>query len=99
MLTIFGGLSAPNRCRTFSERVPRTAGEVRLGVTSGQDSTDRVRPVRRSKPEAAGRGKTRDLRLPGPYPLLWTTPQERNLHRMSDHCEEAHGCETQSHQG
>src|SRR5260370_3583318 len=48
-------------------------------LTSGQDSTDRVRPVRRSKPEAAGRGK--------------------NLHRMSDHCEEAHGCETQSHQG
>jgi hypothetical protein len=44
-------------------------------------------------------GKTRDLHLPGLYPLLWATPQERNLHRMADHCEEANGCETQSHQG
>src|SRR5258708_33453786 len=56
-----------------------------MGVTSGQDSTDRVRAVRRSGPEAAGRGKTRDLHLPGLYPLLWATPQERNLHRMADY--------------
>ncbi len=33
------------------------------------------------------------------YPLLWATPQERNLHRMADHCEEANGREAQSHQG
>ena len=49
--------------------------------------------------KAAGRGKTRDLHLPGLYPLLWATPQERNLHRMADHGEEANGCEAQSHQG
>src|SRR6267143_2561842 len=65
MLTIFGGLSATNRCRTFSERVPRTSGEVRLGITSGQDPTDRVRAVRRSRPESAGRGKTRDFTFLG----------------------------------
>ena len=29
-----------------------------LGITRGQDTTDRVRAVRRSKPEAAWRGKT-----------------------------------------
>jgi len=46
-----------------------------------------------------GEGKTRDLHLPGLHPLLRATPQERNLHRMADHCEEANGCETQSHQG
>ena len=66
---------------------------------SGQDPTDRVRAVRRSGPESAGRGKTRDLHLPGFYPLLWPTPQERNLHRMADYCEEANGREAQSHQG
>src|SRR5258707_10704801 len=76
-----------------------SSGKVRLGITSGQDTTDRVREVRRSGPEAAGRGKTRDLHLPGLYPLLWAMPQERNLHRMADYCEKANGCETQSHQG
>src|SRR5260370_23817504 len=44
-----------------------SSGKVRLGITSGQDTTDRVRAVRRSGPEAAGRGKTRDLHLPGLY--------------------------------
>src|SRR6266849_4321759 len=58
-----------------------------------------LRRVRRSRPEAAWRGKTRDLRLPGLYPLLWATSQERNLHRMADHREEANGREAQSHQG
>ena len=52
-----------------------------------------------SRPEAAGRGKTRDLHVPGLHPLLWATSQERNFHRMADHCEEADGGETQSHQG
>lgn len=44
-----------------------------------------------------GRGKNRDLHLSGLYPLLWATPQERNLHRMADHCEEANGREAQSY--
>src|SRR5437667_3893403 len=42
-----------------------------------------------SRPESAGRGKTRDLHVPGLHPLLWATSQERNFHRMADHCEEA----------
>jgi Reverse transcriptase (RNA-dependent DNA polymerase) len=37
------GFQHPNGCRAFPERVPRTAGEVRLRVKSGQDTTDRVR--------------------------------------------------------
>jgi hypothetical protein len=49
--------------------------------------------------KAAGRGKTRDLHVPGLHPLLWAAPQERNLHRMADYCEEANGFEAQSHQG
>jgi hypothetical protein len=76
------------RVRTEAKRFSE-----RLGITSGQDSTDRVRAVRRSRPETAGRGETRDLHVPGLHPLLWATPQERNLHRMADHCEKANGCE------
>src|SRR5438874_13346922 len=45
----------------FPERFRGTAGEFRLGITCGRDTTDRIRAVRRSRPEAAGRGKTRDL--------------------------------------
>src|SRR5258705_10073602 len=99
MLTISWPAFNTERKLNVSERVPGTAGKVRLGITSGQDSTDRVRAVRRSRPEAAWREKTRDLHVPGLHPLLWATPQERNLHRRSDHCEKANGCEAQGHQG
>ncbi len=37
----------------FLERVSGAAGQVRFGITSGEDTTDRVRAVRRPKPEAA----------------------------------------------
>ncbi len=43
--------------------------------------------------EAAGRGKARDLHVPGLHPLLWAAPHERNLHRMADYCEKANGFE------
>ena len=83
----------------FLRRVPGAAGEVRLGIASGQDPTDRVRAVRRPRPEAAWRGKTRDLHFPGLHPLLWATQEKRSLHRMADHGKEADGCEAPSHQG
>src|SRR5438552_19109093 len=38
--------------------VSGTAGKVRVGITRGQDTTDRVRAVCRTKPEAAWKGKT-----------------------------------------
>ena len=44
-----------------------------------------------------GEGKPETFTFPGLHPLLWATPQERNLHCETDHCEEANGCETQSH--
>jgi RNA-directed DNA polymerase len=46
-----------------------------------------------------GEGKPETLQLLGVHPLLWATPQDRDLHRLADHCEEAHGCEAESHQG
>ena len=76
----------PGTYRISAERTGFKSVQIKLGITSRQDPTDRVRAVRRSRPESAGRGKTRDLHLPGFYPLLWATPQERNLHRMADHC-------------
>jgi hypothetical protein len=79
--------------RVADRRILRPDPEMAEGGSIGR------RPVVSSGPEAAGRGKTRDLYLPGLYPLLWATPQERNLHRMADYCEKANGCETQSHQG
>jgi RNA-directed DNA polymerase len=68
-------------------------------VVGFQDRTDAERFLKRSKPEAAGRGKARDLHIPGLHPLLWAAPQERNLHRRADYCESANGREAQSHQG
>jgi group II intron reverse transcriptase/maturase len=46
-----------------------------------------------------GEGETGDLQLLGLYPLLWAAPQDQDLHRLADHCEKAHGCEAESHQG
>ncbi len=46
-----------------------------------------------------GEGKPETFNVLGLHPLLWATPQDRDLHRLADHCEEAHGCEAQSPQG
>jgi len=55
--------------RTDAERFLREFRErlAKFGLELHPDKTrlDRVRAVRRSGPEAAGRGKTRDLHLPG----------------------------------
>src|SRR5260370_42301713 len=97
MRTILWWVFSTGRKLSVPERVPGTAGEVRFGATSGQDPTGRVRAVRRSRPESAGRGKTRDLHFPGLYPLLWATPQERNLHPIARHHAETTGCENTKH--
>ena len=76
MPTILWWVSAPDGCRVLPERVPGTAGEVRLGTASGQDTSDRVRAVRRSQPETARRGEARDLHVPGSYSLLWAAHQD-----------------------
>ena len=52
----------------FRERLAK----VRPGITSGQDASDRVRAVRRPRPKAAWRGKTRDLHVSGVHAFLWT---------------------------
>jgi retron-type reverse transcriptase len=70
-----GGFSAPDGCRVLPERVPGTVGEVRLGTASGQDTSDRVRAVRRSQSETARTGEARDLHVPGSYSLLWAAHQ------------------------
>jgi retron-type reverse transcriptase len=65
------GLSTPDGCRDVPSRVSRTLGQVWFGITSGQDTTDRIRAVRRSRPEATWRGETRDLYVSGLHSLLW----------------------------
>ena len=65
------GFRKPGGSRAVPGGVSGTAGEVRPGITSGEDATDRVRAVRRPKPEAAWRGKTGDLHVPGLHALLW----------------------------
>jgi hypothetical protein len=50
-------------------------------------------------PETTWGRETGDLQLLGLHPFLWATPQDRDLHRLADHCEEAYGCEAQNHQG
>src|SRR5712691_2863852 len=50
----------------------------------------------RSRPEAARRGKTRDLHILGFHPLLWAAHQW-SFHRLADHGEEADGREAESY--
>ena len=83
----------------FLKGVPGAAGQVRLGITCGQDTIDRVRAVRRSKPKAAWRGKTGDLYVSGFHPLLWEDHSRRSFHRLADYGQEADGCEVESPQG
>lgn len=80
----------------FLARVSGSPGEVRFGITFGQDKTDRVRAVCRSKPKAAWRGKAGNLYLSEVHPLLWAAHQ-RNIHRLADYGSEADGREAQSH--
>src|ERR1700746_2821129 len=70
-----GGLSTPNRRRAVPTSISGAAGQVRSGIECGQDTTDRIRALCRSRPEAAWRGKTRDLHILGLYPLLWAAHQ------------------------
>ena len=47
------GFRTPSGSRAVPGRVSGTAGEVRSGITCGEDTADRVRAVRRPRPEAA----------------------------------------------
>jgi len=55
------------------------AGKVRSGITPGQDASDRVRAVRRPKPEATWRRKTRDLHVSGIHAFLRKSHEQRSL--------------------
>ena len=81
--------------REFRERLAKFG----LELHRGQDTTDRVRAVRRSKPEAAWRGKTGDLHVSGFHALLWAAHEQQSIHRLADYGEEADGREAESHQG
>jgi hypothetical protein len=93
-----GGLSATVQNPCCAATDPAGSGTP-YDAADGQDTTDRVRAVRRSKPEAAWRGKTRDLHILGFHPLLWAAQQRQSFHRLADYGEEANGREAQSHQG
>ena len=80
--------------RVEAERFLRSSGtacEVRPGITSGEDATDRVRAVRRSEPEAAWRGKAGDLYLSGFHALLREATEGWSIYRMARNGEEADG--------
>src|SRR5215471_1963527 len=91
-----GGLRAPNRSGAVLERISRATGEVRFGIACGQDTTDRVWAVRCANSATAWPRETRDLHVSGLYAFLWTA-HHRTIHRLADYCEEADGCEAQSH--
>ena len=76
------GFESRSGGRAIPGRIPGAAGEVRPGITCGQDAADRVRAVRRSEPEAAGRGKAGNLHVSGLHTLLRET-QEREGLRLS----------------
>src|SRR6266478_5415371 len=86
--------------RTDAERFLREFRE-RLAKFGLELHPDKTRSSGGS-PLGTGSSGERENQRPSPswaLPLLWATPQERNLHRMADYCEKANGCETQSHQG
>jgi hypothetical protein len=77
--------------RTEAERFLQEFRErlAKFGLELHPDKTRLIEFGRFAARDRKQRGReTRDLHLPGLYPLLWATPQERNLHRMADHCEE-----------
>ena len=85
------GFESRAEAERFLKAVSGTAGQVRSGITCGEDATDRVWAVRRSRPEAARRGKARDLHVPGLHALLWEAPEQWDLHRLAGNGEEADG--------
>ena len=90
------GFQEPGGSRAVPGRVSGAAGQVRSGITCGEDAADRVRAVRRPKPEAAWRGKAGDLHVPGFHALLWEDHSRRSFHRLAEHGEEADGGEAAS---
>lgn len=49
--------------------------------------------------EKAWRRETGDLYVPGLHALLREAPEQRNIHRLAENGEEAHGAEAESHYG
>ena len=94
MVGVQHGTDAERFLKEFRERL------AKFGLELHQDKTRLIefgRFAARDR-KARGEGKPETFTFLG-FTLLWATPQERNLHRRADHCEEANGYEAQSHQG
>jgi Reverse transcriptase (RNA-dependent DNA polymerase) len=70
-----------------------------LELPSGENTTDRVWAVCRTKSGEAWRSETGDLYVPGFHALLREAKEQRNIHHLAENGEEAHGGEAASPQG
>src|SRR5690242_834012 len=77
------GLEGWSGCFRVPGGIPRTLGQIRSGITRGQDKADRVWAVCRSTPETAWRGKTGDLHVSGLHALLREAEKQWSLHRLA----------------
>ena len=82
----------------FLKEFRGAAGQVRSGITSGEDAADRVRAVRRSKPETAGRGKTETFTFLG-FTHYCGRRSNGTFHRLAENGKEADGGEAACDQG
>ena len=72
-------IQAPKRGRAVSGRTPGTAGEVRAGVASGQDTADRVRTLGASQAAQRWERQAGNLRLSGVHAYLRDQREEGAL--------------------
>jgi RNA-directed DNA polymerase len=88
-----GRFRKPKGSRAIPGSISGTLGQVRTGTTSGENTTDRVWAVRRSRSGEAWRRKAGDLYVPGLYAPLREAPEQRVVHRLAENGEKAHGGE------
>ncbi len=93
-----GRLPISARRGEVSPRPQGSAGSVRTGTPSVQNSADRVWPVRESEPGGAPAGKAGDVRFSGYDALLRSVP-ERMVPCGAHACKEAGGPNPETHRG
>ena len=86
------GFQNRTEAERFLARVSGTPGQVRSGIACGQDTTDRVRAVRRSRTgRQRGEGKPETFTFLGFTHLLRAAPEQWGLHRLAGNGQEAAG--------
>src|SRR5215471_1034415 len=94
---IGGRFRKPNGSRAIPGSISGTISQVRAGTAPGENTTDRVWAVRRTRSGKAWRRKAGDLYVSGLHALLREAPEQWNVHRLAENGEETHGGQAARH--